>query len=224
MKPERWQQIKQHYEASLELDDIRREAYLREACAGDEPLLREVRSLLAQDAASQDPLESPAMEHAARAQAGDKGSKPRLDLLGRTILHYSIEEKIGEGGMGVVYRARDERLKRNVAIKALPPGLTADPERKKRFVQEARAASTLSHSNIITIYDITSEGGSDFIVMEYVAGQTLDRKIGRKGMKPGELLKCAVQIADALAAAHAAGIVHRDLKPGNILVTDDGRV
>jgi serine/threonine-protein kinase len=115
-------------------------------------------------------------------------------------------------------------LKRNVALKALPPELVTDPERKRRFVQEARAASALSHPSIITIYDIASEGGSDYIMMEYIAGQTLDRKIGRKGMKPAELLNCAVQIADALSAAHAAGIVHRDLKPANILVTENGQV
>ncbi len=224
MNPERWKQIKQVYGAAQELEPARREAYLIAACAGDELLLQEVRSLMAQDSASQEPLESPAMEVAARALAEDKSSRPGPDLVGRTILHYRIEEKIGEGGMGVVYRARDERLKRYVAIKTLPPELVTNPERKKRFVQEARAASALSHPNIITIHDVPSDGGNDFIVMEYLAGQTLDRKIGPKGMKVGDLLKYAVQIADALAAAHAAGIVHRDLKPGNILVSEDGRV
>ncbi len=126
--------------------------------------------------------------------------------------------------MGVVYRARDEQLKRDVAIKVLPPELVADPERKKRFVQEARAASALSHPNIVTIHDIASEGGRDFIVMEHVEGKTLDRKIGRKGMKLNDAFTCAIQIADALAAAHTARIVHRDLKPANILVTESGHV
>ena len=118
---------------------------MEEACSGDESLLEEVRSLLAQDAASFDPLESPAMEHAARALAEERSSKPPPDFVGRTLLHFRIEEKIGEGGMGVVFRARDERLKRTVAIKALPPELVADSERERRFVQEARAASALDH-------------------------------------------------------------------------------
>jgi serine/threonine protein kinase len=224
MNPSRWEQIKRVYEAAAEQDPAERETYLAEACAGDEPLLREVRSLLNQGSASQDPLGSPAIEAAARVLVGDGSLRPLPDLVGSTVLQYRIEEKIGEGGMGVVYKARDERLRRHVAIKTLPHDLISNPERKKRFLQEARAASALSHPNIITIHDIPSDGGNEFMVMEYIAGQTLDRKIGRKGMKPAELLKYAVQIAVALSAAHAAGIVHRDLKPGNILVSDDGRV
>mgnify|MGYP001049643473 CR=1 FL=1 len=140
-------------------------------------------------------------------------------MIGRTIAHYEILEKLGEGGMGVVYKARDTHLDRFVAIKVLPPEKVADPERKRRFVQEAKAASALNHPNIITIHDIASDAGRDFIVMEYVAGKTLDQLVGRKGLKLNETLKYAVQIADALATAHAAGIVHRDLKPGNVMVT-----
>jgi serine/threonine protein kinase len=145
-------------------------------------------------------------------------------MIGQTIAHYQILEKLGEGGMGVVYKARDTHLGRFVAIKVLPPERVADPERKRRFVQEAKAASALNHPNIITIHDIASEGGCDFIVMEYVAGKTLDQLIGRKGLKLNETLKCGIQIADALSKAHAAGIVHRDLKPGNVMVTGDGLV
>ena len=126
--------------------------------------------------------------------------------------------------MGVVYKARDTRLKRSVAIKVLPADQVSDPERKRRFIQEARAASALNHPNIITIYDIGSEGGIDFVVMEYVAGKTLDQLIPRKGMRLNETLKLAVQMADALAKAHSAGIVHRDLKPGNLMVTEAGLV
>ena len=126
--------------------------------------------------------------------------------------------------MGVVYKARDSRLKRFVALKVLPPEKVADPERKRRFVQEARAASALNHPNIVTVYDIDQADGVDFIAMEYVEGKTLDELIGRKGLKLNEALKYAVQIADALAKAHAAGIVHRDLKPGNVMVTAEGRV
>jgi serine/threonine protein kinase len=145
-------------------------------------------------------------------------------VIGRTISHYSILEKLGEGGMGVVYKARDTRLDRFVAIKVLPAESVADPERKQRFVQEAKAASSLNHPNIITIYDIGQAEGVDFISMECVAGKTLDRLIPRRGMRLNEALKCAVQIADALARAHSAGIVHRDLKPGNIMVNEQGLV
>jgi len=145
-------------------------------------------------------------------------------MIGRTIAHYQILEKLGEGGMGVVYKARDTHLDRFVAIKVLPPERVTDPERKRRFVQEAKAASALNHPNIITIYDIDKADGVDFIAMEFVAGKTLDQLTGRKGLKLNETLKYAVQIADALATAHAAGIVHRDLKPGNVMVTNDGLV
>jgi Tol biopolymer transport system component/predicted Ser/Thr protein kinase len=145
-------------------------------------------------------------------------------MVGKTISHYQILDKLGEGGMGVVYKARDTHLDRFVAIKVLPPEKVADPERKRRFVQEAKAASALNHPNIITIHDIAQESGIDFMVMEYVAGKTLAELIGRKGLKLNETLKCGVQIADALAAAHATGIVHRDLKPGNVMVTESGLV
>jgi serine/threonine protein kinase len=145
-------------------------------------------------------------------------------MIGRTILHYQIVETLGRGGMGVVYKARDTHLDRFVAIKVLPPEKVADPERKRRFVQEAKAASALNHPNIVHIYDIAEADGIQFIAMEYVSGKTLDQMIGRKGLRLNETLKYAVQIADALAKAHSAGIVHRDLKPSNIMVTGDGLV
>src|SRR5262249_28245722 len=127
-------------------------------------------------------------------------------------------------GMGEVYKALDSKLNRSVAIKVLPPDKTSDPDRRRRFVQEARAASALNHPNIITIHDIEREDDIDFVVMEYVAGKTLDRLIPRRGLKLTEVLKYSIQIADGLAKAHAAGIIHRDLKPGNVMVTDDGLV
>src|SRR5713226_10198906 len=145
-------------------------------------------------------------------------------MLGRTISHYEILEKLGEGGMGVVFKARDTHLDRFVAIKVLPLEKVADPERKRRFAQEAKAASALNHPNIVHIYDIAEADGIQFIAMEYVLGKTLDQMIGRKGLQLNETLKCAVQIADALAKAHSAGIVHRDLKPSNIMVDDHGLV
>ncbi len=141
---------------------------------------------------------------------------------GQRIAQYEVMEKLGAGGMGEVYKARDTRLNRLAALKVLPPDRMADPDRRARFVQEAQAASALNHPNIITIYGIDRDADVDFIAMEYVAGRTLDQAIGRRGLKLQEVLRLGVQIADALAAAHAAGIVHRDLKPGNVMVTDNG--
>ena len=144
-------------------------------------------------------------------------------MIGQTLGHYRIEAKVGEGGMGVVYRAVDIRLDRPVAIKVLPEEAVANADRKRRFVQEAKAASALNHPNIVTIYDIDEDNGVDFVAMEVVPGKTLDRRLSRE-VGVSELLKYAVQIADALAKAHSAGIVHRDLKPANIMVTDEGVV
>ena len=137
---------------------------------------------------------------------------------GTKLGQYEIQSVLGAGGMGEVYRARDTRLDRLVAIKVLPGEKVVDPERKRRFVQEAKAASSLNHPNIVTIYGIDQADGVDFIAMEYIAGKTLDRLIPRNGMRLTEVLRYAVQIADALDRAHSAGIIHRDLKPGNMMV------
>jgi eukaryotic-like serine/threonine-protein kinase len=145
-------------------------------------------------------------------------------MLGRRISHYEILDKLGAGGMGEVYKARDTRLNRLAALKVLAPDKIADADRRARFVQEAQAASALNHPHIVTIYGIDRDGDVDFIAMEYVAGRTLDQAIGRRGLKLADTLRLGVQIADALAAAHAAGIVHRDLKPGNVMVADNGSV
>jgi Tol biopolymer transport system component/tRNA A-37 threonylcarbamoyl transferase component Bud32 len=145
-------------------------------------------------------------------------------MTGQMLRHYRIDSKLSEGGMGVVYKAFDTHLDRPVAIKVLRPEAIADPERKRRFVQEAKAASALNHPNIITIYDIDQEQGVDFIAMEFVDGATLERLIPRQGMRLGEVLHYAIQIAGALARAHAAGIIHRDIKPANIMATADGHV
>jgi Tol biopolymer transport system component len=145
-------------------------------------------------------------------------------MTGQTLGHYRIESKLGEGGMGAVWKARDTRLDRFVALKTLPPEKLADDERRRRFVQEAKAASALNHPNIVHIYDIADADAVPFIAMEYVAGKTLDQLIGRKGLRLNESLKYAIQIADALARAHSAGIIHRDLKPSNIMVDEHGLV
>ena len=143
---------------------------------------------------------------------------------GTRLGSYEILALIGAGGMGEVYRARDPRLNRDVAIKILPADRVGDQDRRRRFVQEAHAASALNHPHIVTIYEIESANGDDFIVMEYVRGKSLDALIPRQGMRLGEVLRIAIPVADALAAAHARGIIHRDLKPANVMVGADGAV
>jgi serine/threonine protein kinase len=145
-------------------------------------------------------------------------------VIGRKLAHYEIVDQLGEGGMGVVYKARDTQLDRFVAIKVLRADATIDLERRRRFVQEAKAASALNHPGIVTIYGISSEAGLDFIAMEYVAGQTLEQLIRGSVLSPSVALNYATQAARALARAHAAGIVHRDIKPSNIMVTPEGTV
>jgi serine/threonine protein kinase/tetratricopeptide (TPR) repeat protein len=144
-------------------------------------------------------------------------------VIGRSLLHYEIVEKLGEGGMGVVYKARDPRLQRFVALKVLPADRSADPVRRARFLREARAAATLNHPHIVTVHDIASEGGLDFIVMEHLCGRPLGHVIPERGLPVAEALRIGIQVADALAAAHAAGVVHRDLKPANVVISEDGR-
>jgi serine/threonine-protein kinase len=145
-------------------------------------------------------------------------------MLGQTVLQYRILQKLGAGGMGDIYKAQDTRLNRFVAIKAMSASHSADPERRRRFIQEAQAASGLNHPNIITIHDIVSYEGQDLMVMEFVGGKPLSELIAPLGMPVADTLRYSVQMADALRTAHAAGIVHRDLKPANIMVTESGLV
>src|SRR5688572_16461471 len=145
-------------------------------------------------------------------------------MRGRTLSHYRIIEKVGEGGMGVVYKAQDTELARAVAVKSLPAAQTRDSERCARFLHEARSASALNHPHIVTIHDFVRDGDEQFVVMEFVEGRTLQQMIDGHALPVSKTLRLGSQIADALAAAHAAGIVHRDLKPGNVMVTPTNNV
>ncbi|MEE9168802.1 MAG: serine/threonine-protein kinase, partial [bacterium] len=146
-------------------------------------------------------------------------------MIGKIVSHYKILEKLGEGGMGVVYKAEDTKLKRTVALKFLPPELTRDPEAKKRFVREAQAASALDHSYIGTIYEINeTEDGQLFIAMACYEGETLKQKIEKGPLKIKDAVEFAMQVAEGLANAHEQGIIHRDIKPANVMVTGENRV
>ena len=216
MGPERWQQVERIYHEVTARPSEERAHLLNRECAGDAELRAEVERMLAFESRATEFLEAPAMEVAARALAAVAPLHP-----GSLFGSYKIVALLGAGGMGEVYKARDTRLNRTVAIKVLPAAASNEEDRRKRFLQEARAASALKHPNIVTLHDILSEGGRDALVMEYVEGRTLEEKIEGKELPLREALHYAIQIAGALAAAHAAGIVHRDVKPGNIIVTGD---
>src|SRR5262245_13778191 len=232
MEPDRWEQIERLYHSALEREPGDREAFLDEACAGDEALRREVAGLLACDIPSDSFIQSPAIEIAARAMAGEPhieaSNKSMWSLIaGSQIGAYRLLEPLGRGGMGEVYLALDTRLGRKVAVKSLRAEFTTDAERLRRFEQEARAASALNHPNIITIHEIGETDSIHYIVTEYVEGETLRQRLTSAPqirLKLSETIGIAAQIAAALAAAHEAGIIHRDIKPENVMVRRDGIV
>ena len=221
MTPERHEQIGALFHEALGMDAGERAALLARECAGDAELRREVESLIRSHEVGGGVIDEPALEVAAELFAGDGAGR----LVGQTLAkRYRVLSFLGGGGMGRVYLAQDARLGRRVALKLLPEHLTHDSEQSRRFRQEARAASALSHPNIITVHDIEEVEGKHLIASEYVEGETLRERLSRGPLPPAEALDIAAQIASALSAAHAEGIVHRDVKPENVMLRRDGYV
>src|SRR6266403_1618819 len=231
MERERWGQVEQIFHAALEVEESRRGELVRQSCAGDDDLRREVESLLAHHRESATFIETPAFAdpdasplRPRSARSLNPTSNPNSGLADTVIGHYRVLGKIGCGGMGVVYEAEDLKLGRHVALKFLPEELAEDPQSLERFGREARSASALNHPNICTIYEINEANGRGFIAMERVEGKTL-RDLLASGLMPmGKAIEIAAQVAEGLTQAHEAGIAHRDLKPENLMVSDDGFV
>ena len=225
MHSDRWKQVDNLLQAALERPPDERDAFLRHACAGDAALEREVRSLLRSQQQAGSFLDSPAMELAAAPWPGSKAKACRKTCQSRGMApgtklgSYEIVAALGAGGMGEVYRARDTRLERSVAIKILPAEFSADSERLRRFEREARLASALNHPNIVTIYELGQDGSTHYIAMELIEGKTLRELLAAGSLPIRKSIEIAAQVAEGLAKAHEAGIAHRDLKPGNLMVT-----
>jgi Tol biopolymer transport system component len=227
MSADRQRQISELCHAALERNASDRAAFVREACAGDEALREEVESLLRYEDAADRFIERPAIDEVARLVSSHP--EPNVDVAGRRLGVYQIEARIGAGGMGEVYRAHDTRLGRDVAIKILPHGFSADPDRQARFEREARVLAALNHPNIGAVYGFeegVTESGETVrgIILELIEGETLRERVRRRPLPIGEALVIAKQIADALDVAHEKGIIHRDLKPANIKIAPDGVV
>jgi serine/threonine protein kinase/tetratricopeptide (TPR) repeat protein len=239
MQAERWRRVEELYHAAMEQEEGQRAAFLERSCAGDRALRAEVESLIAYARQTGRIIDKPAMEVVAAAMAKDLCAQDGKNLdkkitqnrivektltSGTKLGDYEVKSLLGSGGMGEVYRARDSRLGRDVAIKVLPSFLSADSERLRRFEQEARAAAALNHPNILAVFQMGTYEGAPYLVSELLEGETLREPIRRGRLAVRKAIDYGVQIARGLAAAHEKGIVHRDLKPENSFVTKDGRV
>ena len=217
---DRWQLVKEILYPALEMTAAERSAFLAEKCGDDTELRQEIESLLAAHRSATERFESPAVEKLAQVVSQEGAG----DMVGKKLGNYEIIEKIGAGGMGEIFLARDTRLDRKVALKFLPSFFTQDLERLRRFQQEAKAASALNHPNILTIHEIGHFETAHYIVTEFVEGESLRQRFGRQTLSTKEALEIATQIASALATAHEAGIIHRDIKPENVMLRRDGIV
>ena len=220
MSGERWEKLDRIFVDALGLEPGARAAMLTRVCGADESLRIEALSLLTAADASGEFMVTPALERLAQAVAADGWTLRPGQRLGA----YTVRERVGAGGAGEVWRATDERLERDVAIKVLLPHLTDDPERLERFASEARTAGALNHANVLSVYDVGEHGGAPFIVCEYLEGESLRARLQAGALPAATAAGIALQIARGLAAAHARGIVHRDLKPENVFLRSDGGV
>jgi serine/threonine protein kinase/tetratricopeptide (TPR) repeat protein len=228
MDPDRLEQIRRILSKGLDKPAAEREDYVAEACGTDDDLRRTVQDLLAKSESDGAGLPSNftqlVTEQMARSGAADTSLPPILPQPGESLGRYRLVEKIGQGGMGVVYRGLDTALDREVAIKLLPSEWATDPEKMERFKREAKVVASLSHPNIVMIHSIEESGSVPFMVMELIDGCPLRKFIPDSGLPLRQVLEYLIPVADALAAAHAGGVTHRDLKPENIMVLPDGRV
>jgi serine/threonine protein kinase/TolB-like protein len=220
MTPERWRQVRDLLTSALELEASERSGFLGLNCSGDPSLRQEVERLLA----AERELPSSFLEDPPGARGSPFVSSTGSPVLpaGTKLGPYTLEALLGAGGMGEVYRARDTRLERTVAVKVIPRSLSSDPMRRQRFEREARAIALLQHPNICTLYDVGSQDGTDYLVMEYLEGQTLAARLLKGRLDIDLTLRYAAEVADALEVSHRRGIVHRDIKPGNIFITMRG--
>jgi predicted ATPase len=213
----RWKRVDDLLQAAVRLPAEQQEAFVRQACGGDDQLAEEVKSLLRSHGELGDFLEKPALDGGTQ-NVTNKEAPEACTLVGQTVAHYKVLRQLGSGGMGVVYEAEDIRLGRRVALKFLPEKLVCDERALRRFEREARAASSLNHPNICTIYEVEEHDHQPVIVMELLEGVSLRQRIQAGPISTDEILDFGIQTSDALAAAHAKGIIHRDIKPGNMFI------